>query len=391
MRRAVVVLILFSAACSPEDRSQSVVHSPVPADPSETAPRWTSEDLEAAVQAAAEGRLDRLRPLIEKGVPVDSKGTTPKVWGGIREPLLSLAARFGHAAVVEYLLSKGAVLNDSRKTEDDLPEYPETGTALHRAALTGHLEIVMLLVEKGAMVDSPGNGRMREQPLHVAVGGERLDIARFLIARRAKLNDAGGDTGHTPLILAIMHGLKPLARLLVENGADTNFCDRFRRRTLEVAIDSFDVFSNYDEAVHRARNDVQMDIIRLLLENMANIAVKNSKRQTYFEQIEKRFSAPDLPPVYLERKTQMIEQLRWAQTPRYILWVSEERQKEYELKLDVLAARLREQRVEVLFQRSNCIGVRAALDPEGIMSVVVGTRNGAPLRVRNLGITEGFH
>src|SRR5204863_9939933 len=121
MRSAAVVLILISAGCSSKDDSGNFVHSPGTAAPSEPAPGWTSEDLEAAVQAAAEGQLDRLRPLIERGVPVDSKGTTPKVRGGIHEPLLSLAARFGHATVIEYLLSKGAVLNDSRKTEDDLP------------------------------------------------------------------------------------------------------------------------------------------------------------------------------------------------------------------------------------------------------------------------------
>ena len=55
------------------------------------------------------------------------------------------AAREGHKAIVELLISHGALLN----TKDSL-----TGTsALHLTAFRGHKEIVQLLISKGADVN----------------------------------------------------------------------------------------------------------------------------------------------------------------------------------------------------------------------------------------------
>jgi ankyrin repeat protein len=110
--------------------------------------------------------------LLEKGASVN---TAPSDAG---TPLL-VAAKNGHIEVVRLLLEKGAAVNEARTT-DGL-------TSLITAADRGHLEVVQLLLEKGAAV-----------------------------------NQARSYDGTTALIVATEHGSMPIVRLLLLKGAAVN-------------------------------------------------------------------------------------------------------------------------------------------------------------------------
>lgn len=88
------------------------------------------------IAAAATGRTDAVRRLVA-GADADS-----------RHRALALAAQHGHAAAVAVLLESG----------EDPNRYNPVGchahsTPLHQAAVAGHIEVVRLLVERGARLD----------------------------------------------------------------------------------------------------------------------------------------------------------------------------------------------------------------------------------------------
>ena len=81
---------------------------------------------------------------------------------------LDLAARNGDLEMVELLINKGANLLDSEK-------------ALHHASENGHLPIVKYLVEKGYPVNRIIGEIQMETPLDRAVKKDHYDVVRYLV------------------------------------------------------------------------------------------------------------------------------------------------------------------------------------------------------------------
>jgi ankyrin repeat protein len=138
--------------------------------------------------AAALGRIDDARRLIAGASAED------------RHLALSLAADFGHVAIVRLLLDAG----------EDPDRYNPVGghshtTPLHQAAGSGHDEVVRLLVERGAKLDlkdilwraTPADwakhaGRTEiEAYLRSNMGSEKQD-SRGCVGRSAPNRDASG-------------------------------------------------------------------------------------------------------------------------------------------------------------------------------------------------------
>lgn len=82
---------------------------------------------------------------------------------------------------------------------------------LHFAVMKGNRQIVDLLVNRGADVNS--RTRNGTTPLHTAVLYSRLEIAEFLIGKGANVN-AESVSGATPLALAIAAKNEPIAARL---------------------------------------------------------------------------------------------------------------------------------------------------------------------------------
>jgi ankyrin repeat protein len=117
---------------------------------------------------------------------------------------LGLAAFFGHPAIVEYLLDSGADVNQS--ATNALKVAP-----IHAAVSQGDLEIVRLLIARGADVNARQQGGIT--PLHGAAGAGRNDIVDVLLAHKAD-PAALSDDCKTPADLAAERGHPATADLL---------------------------------------------------------------------------------------------------------------------------------------------------------------------------------
>jgi hypothetical protein len=116
--------------------------------------------------AAALGRLDDSRRLLPAATPQD------------RHRALALASQFGHAPVVALLLDSG----------EDPNRYNPAGThshstPLHQAAAGSHLDVVRLLVERGAVLDLKDT-LWQGTPADWAKHEGHSDIERYLRARQ---------------------------------------------------------------------------------------------------------------------------------------------------------------------------------------------------------------
>jgi len=158
-------------------------------------------DLDAH-DAAAAGRLDRVRELVERDPSLvnatSAEGFTP----------MGLAAYLGHEEVVEYLLSKGADVNFAA---------PSTGfTALTGAVSQRHGRVADLLVRRGAEVNHLYEGTLT--PLVVATSQGDLNLVRLLLDHGADPN-LGGMEGKSALDLAKEKGSREIAEVLRQHGA----------------------------------------------------------------------------------------------------------------------------------------------------------------------------
>jgi ankyrin repeat protein len=92
-------------------------------------------------------------------------------------------------------------------------------TPLGLAAFFGHTEAVYLLLDHQADPAIASQNAMQVMPLHSAVAGQHLAIAKALLIHGAPVNAAQADA-FTPLHGAAQNGQLAMIDLLLKNGAD---------------------------------------------------------------------------------------------------------------------------------------------------------------------------
>jgi hypothetical protein len=102
------------------------------------------------------------------------------------------------------------------------------------AARYGQLEIVRLLVERGAYLEH--QDKYGRTPLMYAVYGGHLETVRLLVDQGANLNHQGKD-GTTPLHIAAWFGRLEIMRLLVDHGANIEHQNHGGRTPLDCALE----------------------------------------------------------------------------------------------------------------------------------------------------------
>jgi hypothetical protein len=164
-------------------------------------------------------------------------------------------------------------------------------TAIHVSAECGALEIVELLVKKGASINSTDSNE--RTPFHRAIACGHEDVVNFLIKNKVDLESL---KGKPVLIEAIECGKFKIAKLLIENKANVN--TKYGRTILQTALLSkvagieeiirFLVFSGADcaclnrEAMSALCRDIPIPLDAYVYEN-ANIA-----KQALLEREEKK-------------------------------------------------------------------------------------------------------
>jgi ankyrin repeat protein len=152
-------------------------------------------------------------------------------------PAVLLAMYYGHPEIADFLVAAGARLGifeaasvgDLARTVELLEADPGLVNAyspdgyqpLGLAAFFGQAQVAVYLVARGAAVNSASKNSMQVMPLHSAVAGQHLEIARLLIDQGADVNARQSD-GFTALHGAAQNGQIEMIQLLLAHGADTS-------------------------------------------------------------------------------------------------------------------------------------------------------------------------
>ena len=161
------------------------------------------------------------------------------------------AARLGFCDLAEHLIAKHPEHVNARGGVEVTP--------MHIAACEGHVDILSLLLDRGADLD--GRGRWDETPMYRALRKEKLEVGRYLLNRGAEVN-ARNTYGYLPLIYVAEH--VEFVRMLLDRGARINDHDNYLGIT----------------PLHTAARGWDIQAVRLLLEYGADVNVRNKDGQT---------------------------------------------------------------------------------------------------------------
>ena len=164
---------------------------------------------------------------------------------------LHLASRRRHIDIVRMLIDRGADVSAQNKFGS---------TALHLASRDGDIELARILIDRGA--DMSAQDKFRSTALHLACRDGHLDLGRMLIDCRADMS-AQDKHGSTALHLASKNGHVDIVRMLIARGADVSARNRYGWTTL-----------------HSASENGNVDIGRMLIERGADVSAEDEYRST---------------------------------------------------------------------------------------------------------------
>jgi len=188
---------------------------------------------------SARSRLKELLPMTTDALAA----ARPSGTKSFRDTILVFQAiRTGDVDLLARLVANDPALADASEDwsaaegfESDL-SFSERATALVRAAGTGDLGLVRVLVDAGAQVSGACGCIDRETPLVAAVNIGATDVVDFLIDHGASLDDPAFDGGSTALHVALHRDDHDMVRRLLAAGADPTLRDRNGRTATEWSV-----------------------------------------------------------------------------------------------------------------------------------------------------------
>lgn len=167
---------------------------------------------------------------------------------------LHMACFLGATDIVEYLISKGALL--------DVQDGTHGRTGVHAAICGGHFELLKKILPLKPSLNIPDNqGRL---PLHEAARSGHAGILKAVLFEDVSCINAQDSSGATPLFYAITQGHLSCVRLLLDQGA---------RRNIRVR-------GNDLLPLHLACHMGHADVAQLLIEQEEDKTALNDEDQT---------------------------------------------------------------------------------------------------------------
>ena len=162
-----------------------------------------------------------------------------------------IAMYYGQAAIASLLASRGAVLDifsaaargdlaRLRALLDDDPTQintysPDGWTPLALAAFFGHAAAIEFLLEGGADFNAKSRNAMGNLPIHAAAAGGHTAAVAALLAGGADVN-AVDDRGWTPLALASQNGSQEIVEVCLAHEANVDALSADGRNALDLAM-----------------------------------------------------------------------------------------------------------------------------------------------------------
>jgi ankyrin repeat protein len=165
------------------------------------------------------------------------------------------AVTFDQPATIERLLARGfdpntpnekgvpgilvALQSESTKSAMLLAKHPKTNlnannsvneTPLMLAAINNQLDLAKVLISRGADVNRPG-----WTPLHYAAAKGHREMMRLLLENEAYI-DSESANGTTPLMMAAYYAQPLAVKLLLEEGADPTLLNAANASALDMAL-----------------------------------------------------------------------------------------------------------------------------------------------------------
>lgn len=205
---------------------------------------WLGRPL--IVLAAEAGNLDIIKFLLARRLSARRQDTH---WAD--GEALRVAASVGHLGLVDLLLNENCPVDEASKWGS---------TALHEAAIAGHDEVVMTLLQRKASVCAEGYNGWNA----LLYGTRRLQPSTLkeMLKLGAQVNHSLS-SGTTALHLACARGRLESARVLLDHGADLDAEDESCWTSLHTAV-----------WAHHT------DVVEALLEHQPNLAVMTHSSHT---------------------------------------------------------------------------------------------------------------
>jgi len=229
-------------------------------------------------KAAQEGDTEKVKSILEQNPTLlDSRNDNNLT------PLI-ISSIHGNIDVVRLLIKKGADINAGDN---------EGSNALHNAAASGQKEVIELLLSKGVDVNLGDNNGMTA--LHFVATRGYFECGKLLVAKGAEVN-VKERNGRTPLFFAVRSGNIEFCQLLIDEGAEVDIKNNYGRTPLTYAIwrnseplvellvkKGADInFKDVDgnAPLHQACREGKKAIAKLLIANGANTELKDNTSHT---------------------------------------------------------------------------------------------------------------
>ncbi|MBI4747715.1 MAG: ankyrin repeat domain-containing protein, partial [Acidobacteria bacterium] len=160
----------------------------------------------------------------------DQNGTTPLMW----------AIYGGHLEIVKLLINKGADPNHKGLIYLNNSKDAYYGSPLVTAAGEGHLDVLQYLLEtlnlnlEDSEIDKDGKETKWTALMWAASKGQRTIVA-YLISKGAQINARDRDGKKTPLHYAAEAGHLEIVKYLIEHGADPDAKDKDGKTPFDLA------------------------------------------------------------------------------------------------------------------------------------------------------------